>query len=216
VKPVFFASAAELAGWLERNHAKADELWVGFHKKASGKGGLTYSEALDEALCIGWIDGVRKGAGEERFTIRFTPRKAKSNWSAVNIRRAGELTKAGRMKPPGAAAFERRQRGPAPYSFENAPRALDAPSDEVLRSSPRALSFFEAQPPSYRRMTTFWVMSAKKEETRARRLRALVECSEKGAWIPPLRWAANAPGRRSASPGKKGGTARRRGAARRS
>lgn len=212
MKPVFFDSAAAFAEWLDRHGREAHELWVGFFKKGSGKGGLTYREALDEALCSGWIDGLRKGLDGERFTIRFTPRKPKSVWSAVNIRRASELAKAGRMKPPGAAAFERRQSGPAPYSFESAPRALDSASEKILRASPRALKFFEAQPPSYRRVTSFWVTSAKKEETRARRLRTLVECCEKGLWIPAMRWAANA---RGGKRGRRVTSSRRRAPARR-
>jgi uncharacterized protein YdeI (YjbR/CyaY-like superfamily) len=210
VKPIFFPSAAAFCAWLDRHGGDAGELLVGFYKKGSGKAGITYPEALDEALCSGWIDGLRKGADEERYTIRFTPRKPKSTWSAVNILRVGELTKAGRMKPAGVAAFERRQSGPAPYSFESAQRSLDAASAKVLRASPRARKFFEAQPPGYRRVASFWVMSAKQQETRARRLRALVECSEQGAWIPPLRWAANAPNRPRPPAAKRRGARRRK------
>lgn len=198
MKPIFFSSAAEFAAWLDTKGAAAGELWLGFFKKGSGRAGISYPEAVDEALCSGWIDGLRKSIDAASFMVRFTPRKPKSIWSAVNIRRAGELTKAGRMKRAGVAAFERRQAGPAPYSFESEPRVLDAAAEKILHASPRALAFFAAQPPSYRRVTSFWVMSAKKEETRARRLRILVESSENGSWIPALRWAANAPGSRSA------------------
>jgi uncharacterized protein YdeI (YjbR/CyaY-like superfamily) len=182
VKPVFFRSAKELASWL-------DEHGIGFHKKSSGKPGTTYREALDEALCSGWIDGVRKGIDESRFTVRFTPRKKKSIWSAVNIRRVGELVSAERMKPRGLAAFERRQGGPAPYSFESRPRELDAASAAALRRDARAQAWFDAQPPSYRRTATFWVMNAKLLATRERRLRTLIDCSRRGEPIPPLRWA---------------------------
>ena len=221
MKPTFFSSAAEFAAWLDFEGAKAGELWLGFFKKQSGREGMTYREALDEALCSGWIDGLRKSIDATCFMVRFTPRKRRSIWSAVNVRRAGELTKAGRMKAAGVAAFERRQAGPAPYSFESEPRALDAAAEKILRASPRALAFFAAQPPSYRRMTSFWVMSAKKEETRDRRLRILVESSEKGAWIPALRWAANAPGGKSArgarraAPHRRVTSARAKGPARR-
>ena len=165
----------------------AAELWIGFYKKDSGKAGITYREALDEALCCGWIDGIRKGVDEKRFRQRFTPRKTKSIWSAVNIRRAGELTAAGSMKPAGLAAFERRQSGPAPYSFES-PRELDAASATVLRRDARARAWFDAQPPSYRRLVSHWVMSAKQAATRERRLRTLIDSSRRGEPIPPLRW----------------------------
>jgi uncharacterized protein YdeI (YjbR/CyaY-like superfamily) len=208
VTATFFASAAAFAAWLERHGGEAEELWVGFYKKGSGKPGISYPEALDAALCCGWIDGVRKGIDEKRYAIRFTPRKAKSIWSAVNIRRAGKLTRAGKMKPAGAAALARRQSGPAPYSFESRPRTLDSACARVLRASPRAVKFLEAQPPSYQRVVTFWVMSAKQEETRARRLQTLIASSEQGLWVPPMRWASNAPGKRAAAPARRRGSAR--------
>jgi uncharacterized protein YdeI (YjbR/CyaY-like superfamily) len=187
VKPVYFRSAKELASWLREHGGSAAELWIGFYKKDSGKAGITYREALDEALCTGWIDGIRKGVDEKRFRQRFTPRRKKSIWSAINIRRVGELTAARRMKPAGLAAFERRQSGPAPYSFES-PRELDAAAALALRRDVRARAWFEAQPPSYRRTASFWVMSAKQEATRERRLRTLIDSSRRGEPIPPLRW----------------------------
>jgi uncharacterized protein YdeI (YjbR/CyaY-like superfamily) len=188
-EPVFFESGAAFRKWLGDHGASATEVWLGFHKKSLGRSGITYREALDEALCSGWIDGVRKSIDEGRFKIRFTPRKPKSIWSKVNIRRVRELMAAGRMKAAGLAAFERRQKGPAPYSFESAPRTLDRASEKLLRANRRAQTFFETQPPSYRRLVSFWVMSAKRAETRARRLRTLIDCCAAGEPIPPLRWA---------------------------
>jgi uncharacterized protein YdeI (YjbR/CyaY-like superfamily) len=179
MQPTYFRSSAEFHRWLEKNHGAAGELWVGFHKKSSGHPSITYSEALDEALCFGWIDGVRKSVDEGRYMIRFTPRKPKSKWSAVNIKRAGELKALGRMEPAGLAAFEGREQAKAGYSYEERPRELDSVCEERFRAHPKAWEFFQAQPPGYRRTVSFWVMSAKKEETRLRRLGQLIDGS---AW----------------------------------
>jgi uncharacterized protein YdeI (YjbR/CyaY-like superfamily) len=177
----FFSSSAELREWLERNHGRATELWIGFHKKQSRQGGITYAEAVDEALCFGWIDGIRKSIDDSSYTNRFTPRKPNSNWSAVNIKRAGELIAVGRMHPAGLAAFERRDRGrEEQYSYENDAWALDAASEEAFRADDRAWAFFQAQPPGYRRTASWWVMSAKRDETRRRRLATLIEDSRQG------------------------------------
>lgn len=187
-------SAAAFRRWLEKHHARATELWVAFRTRASGRQTLSYSDALDEALCFGWIDGVRRGAGEGRYVIRFTPRKPKSYWSAVNLRRAAALAEAGRMHPAGAAAFEARDRGPPRrYSFEAKPAAFAPARAQRLRARPDACDFFEAQTPSYRKTATFWVESAKQEETRERRFATLVACSAAGAYIPPLRWTKTPP-----------------------
>lgn len=167
--------------WLEKNHATARELWVGFYKKGSGRASVTYPEALDEALCFGWIDGVRKTVDAASYVQRFTPRRPRSNWSRVNIKRVSELKAAGRLAPPGVAAFA--QRDPArvdQYSFENAPRVLPPDYERTFSANARAWAFFQAQPPGYRRLAAFYVMSAKKEETRARRLKALIALSAKG------------------------------------
>jgi len=180
MQPTYFRSPTEFHRWLETNHSAAAELLVGFYKKSSGHPGITYSEALDEALCYGWIDGVRKSVDETRYTIRFTPRKPRSKWSAVNIKRAGELKDLDRMKPSGLAAFEGREQGKAGYSYEERPRELDSVYQEHFRAHPKAWEFFQAQPPGYRRTVSFWVMSAKKDETRLRRLGQLIEISEKG------------------------------------
>jgi len=146
---------------------------------------MTYRQALDEALCFGWIDGVRRSLDDSSFSVRFTPRKPKSAWSAVNIKRVGQLRAEGRMHAAGLAAFDARVK--SRYSYETRPRSLSAPYLKKLRANPRALRFFEAQPPWYRRTSAFWVMSAKQPETRARRLDALIAHSEQQRAIPPLR-----------------------------
>ena len=148
--------------------------------------GIGYKEALDEALCFGWIDGVRRALDEDSFVQRFTPRRPKSNWSAVNIKRAGELEAGGRMHPAGLAAFRARDRRKAPYSFESRAATLDAAFVKQLKARPRAWKFFESQPPGYRRITTFWIMSARKPETRASRFGVLLDCSRRGRRIPLL------------------------------
>ncbi|HVL70038.1 MAG TPA: YdeI/OmpD-associated family protein [Vicinamibacterales bacterium] len=186
--PRFFRAAAELRRWLERHHDREPELWVGFYRKDSGRGGLTYSEALDEALCFGWIDGVRKRFDEESYVQRFTPRQAKSYWSAVNTKRVEELKKAGRMHPAGLAAFERRDKGaPARYSFERAAAALGAEHERRFRTDAKAWAYFEAQAPWYRRVAVHWVTSAKRPETRERRLETLIRDSAAGRRISLVR-----------------------------
>jgi len=188
MKPAFFKSAADFRDWLARHHADARELLMGFYRKESGRGGITYPEALDEALSFGWIDGVRKRIDAESYTIRFTPRKPGSIWSAVNIQRVGELTARGLMKPPGLRVYaERDERKSRQYSYEREQAQLDPALDAALRANRKASSFFDAQPPGYRRTATFWVMSAKQEETRARRLAHLIERSASGVRIDLLR-----------------------------
>jgi len=179
--PIFFPSAAALRAWLEAHHDQAQELWIGFHKKSSGEKGITYSEALDEALCFGWIDGVRKRLDEARWTTRFTPRKPGSVWSQVNLKRAAELTRLGRMQPSGRREYEERDpKQTQRYSYEERPRQLDEAYEARFRENPKAWAFFAAQPPSYRRTASFWVLSAKQEETRLKRLAILIEGSERG------------------------------------
>ena len=186
--PVFFRSTAELRGWLAAHHARAAELWVGFHRKASGRGGLTYHEALDEALCFGWIDGVRKKLDEERWTIRFTPRKPKSYWSRVNVRRAEALVADRRMAPAGLKALEARERkAPGRYSFERKPEKLDPAQERRLVASGKAWDFFRAQPAWYQRTARWWVISAVREETRRKRLDTLLADSARGLWIAGVR-----------------------------
>jgi uncharacterized protein YdeI (YjbR/CyaY-like superfamily) len=179
VNPIFFETPDDLRRWLAGNHNSATEVWIGFYKKGSGLPSITYAQALDEALCFGWIDGVRYGIDARSFRQRFSPRTAKSNWSQVNIKRAHELMASGRMQPAGLKAFEARPQTAAQYSYENTTQ-LDEPYAGMLRTNEAAWSFFEAQPPSYRRVASFWVMSAKREETRLKRLQTLIEASEAG------------------------------------
>jgi len=184
MKVTYFTSPSQFRRWLDRYHDKESELWVGFHKKHSGKPSITYNEALDEALCFGWIDGVRKSVNETSYTIRFTPRKAKSIWSLVNIGHVERLKKLGRMKPSGQKAFAARdEKRSGVYSFENAPRKLDAAYEKKFKANKKAWAFFQSQPPGYQRIGRFFVMSAKQEETRLRRLDSLSSGSGKGLRI---------------------------------
>ena len=186
MKPTFFQSGDDFREWLEKHHADARELLVGFHRKKTGRG-ITYPEALDEALAYGWIDGVRRHIDEESYTIRFTPRKRDSIWSAVNIKRVKELIALQRMQPAGLRAFrERDERKTLQYSYEREHAALDSELETVLRANKKASVFFDAQPPGYRKLTTSWIMSAKKPETRARRLALLMERSANGMRIDLL------------------------------
>jgi uncharacterized protein YdeI (YjbR/CyaY-like superfamily) len=175
MNPVHFRSASAFRRWLQARHSGARELTVGFHNKASGKGGMAYSQALDEALCFGWIDGVRNRVDGDTYSIRFSPRKARSIWSLVNVRHARRLIAQGRMRPPGLAAFEAREAGrTGVYSFEQRPRDLPAPLKEAFRANRRAWVHWEAQPPGYRRTAIWWVVSAVREETRLVRLGRLI------------------------------------------
>ena len=186
----YFADKAAWRTWLARHHADAAELTLGLYKKGSGKTGITYAEALDEALCFGWIDGLRKAVDAERWTIRFTPRRPSSIWSAVNLKRYAALAEAGRVAPPGRAAYDAREpRRSGLYSYENRPAALDAHLERRFRADKKAWSFFQAQPPSYRRTAVWWVMSAKQPATRERRLAALLLDSGNGLRIKPMRKA---------------------------
>jgi uncharacterized protein YdeI (YjbR/CyaY-like superfamily) len=184
-QPVFFSSPAAFRRWLEKNHRTARELWVGFHKVHTGKPTLTWPQSVDAALCVGWIDGLRKSLGEDSYAIRFTPRKATSIWSNVNTRRVAELVKLGLMAPAGLAAFGLRDPERAGiYSFEAKgiakESAFDAPAERTFRARRNAWAFFESQPPGYRRVAVKWVMSAKRQETRARRLAQLIADSARG------------------------------------
>jgi uncharacterized protein YdeI (YjbR/CyaY-like superfamily) len=179
INPRFFATPEDFRQWLEEHHASASELWVGFYKVGSGKPSITWPESVDEALCVGWIDGIRKSIDDESYMIRFTPRKATSTWSAVNIKRMAELQSQGRVLPAGVKAFEKRtEKKSGIYAYEQRGSAeLDEASERQFREQKAAWEFFQAQPPWYRKTATWWVVSAKKEETRQRRLASLIESS---------------------------------------
>ncbi len=184
----FFKTPADLRKWFEKNHDKLAEQWIGFYKKASGKPSITWPESVDQALCFGWIDGVRKSIDDESYKIRFTPRKAKSIWSSVNIKRAGELKELGLMHPKGLAAFDNRdEKLTYQYSFERVAVELDKAYEKKFKRNKKAWDFFQSQPPSYRKPAFWWIMSAKQEETRLRRLDALIKDSEAGQRVGPLR-----------------------------
>ena len=181
MKAQFFKTPAQFRKWLAAHHATERELLVGFYKKASGTAGISYKEAVDEALCFGWIDGIKKRVDEARYTHRFTPRRASSAWSLVNARRVGELMALKRMAKPGLAAWERRDpKKTGIYSFERRPAAFDAALEREFKTRAAAWTFFRAQPPGYQRLMMFWVMSAKQEQTRRRRLATLIGKSAEG------------------------------------
>ena len=189
LKPTFFRSPAEFRAWLEENHQAKRELIVGFYKKASGRPSLTWPESVDAALCYGWIDGVRNSIDEISYTIRFTPRKLSSTWSAVNLKRVGELNRLGLMRPAGIAAFEARQGdNTAIYAYEQRQNAKLSPAYErQFQANKKAWEYFQAQPPWYRRTAGYYVISAKREETRQRRLAGLIQESQAGRAIRQLR-----------------------------
>lgn len=184
--PKFFKTPADFRAWLDKHHATKTELLVGFYTKSSGKPSLTWPESVDQALCYGWIDGIRKNAGEDAYTIRFTPRKPKSNWSAVNIRRVEELTKLGLMQPAGLKAFEARQEAKSgTYSYEQRHNVtLDPAQEKQFKANKKAWAYFQAQAPSYQKAALWWVVSAKQEATRQRRLETLIADSAAGRYVP--------------------------------
>jgi len=185
-KPKTFSSRAKLRAWLERNHARAAELNLRLFKVRARERGVTYRDALDEALCFGWIDGVRRAHDADSFTQRFSPRRRGSKWSQVNQRRMRELQAAGLVAAPGLAAWKAAPKKSAGYSFESKPVTLARSYLSQLKADTRAYSYFQQQAPWYRRTSSFWVMSAKQEETRQRRLEQLIACSAQGKPIAPL------------------------------
>lgn len=181
MEPLFFAVPNDLRKWFRQHHKEADELWVGYYRKDSGKPSVSWPESVDEALCVGWIDGIRKSVDHESYKIRFTPRRRGSIWSAVNIKRVEALTSEDRMKPEGLKAFQaRRENKSGIYSYEQRPTELEEPYQSILRTNKSAWEFFAAQPPSYRKMITWWIVSAKQEETRQKRLKKLIAASAVG------------------------------------
>jgi uncharacterized protein YdeI (YjbR/CyaY-like superfamily) len=190
VKPTFFATPADFRKWFEKNHDTAAELLVGFYKKKSGKPSISWPESVDEALCFGWIDGVRRSIDAESYSIRFTPRRARSIWSNVNTKRVAELTKQGRMHASGLAAYKARDpKRSGIYAFEQRQKdqELDPALEAKIRKNKKAWAFFEDQPPGYRRLMSVYVMSAKKEETRLRRLARLIKDSAAGQRVGILK-----------------------------
>jgi uncharacterized protein YdeI (YjbR/CyaY-like superfamily) len=186
VRPKAFRSRDAFRDWLEGNYDTATELLVRCFKSHSRERGVTYQEALDEALCFGWIDGVRRAIDEDTFSVRFTPRRPKSYWSTLNIRRADKLLQEGRMHAAGRAAFQSRDQKTQRYSFEHKPLRLQPDLEKKFRANRLAYDFFRIQAPWYRRTSIFWVMQAKREDTRARRLEELMTCCARGKPIKPL------------------------------
>ena len=188
MKPIFFKSPGEFRVWLDTKPRTCAELWVGFYRKSSGRPTITYPEAVDEALCFGWIDGVRKSVAGDAYMVRFTPRKPKSQWSTVNLKRAKALSDAGRMRAAGLDAFAGAKGQRPKYSYEQRHGASFSQEQERrFRAHAAAWNFFQNQPPWYRRTATFWVVSAKKEETRQRRLETLIADSGRGSPVGPLK-----------------------------
>lgn len=188
MKPLFFPTAARFRRWLEVHHASASELFVGFHRRASGKPSLTWPESVDEALCFGWIDGVRRRIDADSYSIRFSPRRDASIWSAVNIAKVEALERSGRMTDAGRAAFARRRENRSgTYSYEQRPQDLPPAYRRILDANPGAARDFDARPPWYRKTATWRVLSAKQEGTRLRRLAQLVDCHARGEAIVELR-----------------------------
>ena len=179
--PVFFKNPAEFRTWLEKHHATESELLVGYYKTNSGKQNMTWPESVDEALCFGWIDGIRRSVDEESYCIRFTPRKPNSIWSAINIAKIEVLTKKGLMQAAGLAAFAKfKPEKSAIYSFENEPKVLDDASEQTFKKNPEAWEFFQNQAPSARKLALHWIMTAKKAETKQSRLQRVIEdCAQR-------------------------------------
>jgi uncharacterized protein YdeI (YjbR/CyaY-like superfamily) len=181
MKRRFFKTQEDFRKWLEKNHETADELLVGFWKRGSGKRAMTWSESVDQALCFGWIDGVRRRVNDEAYTIRFTPRRANSIWSKINIDKIAELKTKDLMRSAGLAAFEKRKDAKsAIYSYENQPKEFAPEYEKRFQKNKKAWKFFEEQPPGYRRLMIFRVMSAKQEATRGKRLEELIAASAEG------------------------------------
>jgi uncharacterized protein YdeI (YjbR/CyaY-like superfamily) len=184
---IYFPSVEDFRTWLVDNHATVQEQWVGFFKKESGKPSITYPESVDEALCFGWIDGLRQKIDDEAYRVRFTPRKPGSTWSTVNIKRVEELTALGRMLPSGLAAFElRKEKAFGEFTYDNRSPEMPEPYAGLLEQNTAAWAYYQAQPPSYRKVVNWYVVAAKKEETRLKRLAELIDCCAAGRMIPAM------------------------------
>lgn len=187
-KPLFFETPDEFRAWLEKNHNKKDVKWIGYYKVATGKPSMTWEESVREALCFGWIDGLRKSIDDESYKIRFTPRRPNSHWSDKNIRMVEELIAEGKMKEPGLKKFKNRtEKNSNRASFEQESVKLKEEYEKQIRQNKKAWEFFEELAPGYTKTSIHWVMSAKREDTRQRRLKILIESCEKGEKIPLLR-----------------------------
>ncbi|MGE5449436.1 MAG: YdeI/OmpD-associated family protein [Bacteroidales bacterium] len=177
--PIFFSNTAEFRKWLEENHQSASEVLIGYYKVKTGKPSMNWSDSVDEALCYGWIDGVRRSIDEQSYYNRFTPRRSKSNWSRVNIEKVERLIAQGRMQPAGLAAFEKRAQARSEiYSYENPPDQLSGELEAIFKQHPQAWEFFLSQAPSYKKTRIYWVMSAKQKTTQLSRLTKLIAASE--------------------------------------
>ena len=186
----FFKNSAEFRQWLHDHHEKESELWLGYYKKNSGKANYTWSETVDQALCYGWIDGIRKSIDEDRYMIRFTPRKPKSIWSAVNIKKIKELKEKGLMQAAGLAAYAKKEANRSNvYSFEQEELKLDEVYLKQIKANKQAWEYFQSLSPSYTKSTIWYVMSAKREATRQKRIQLLVDCCEKGEKLPQFKWS---------------------------
>lgn len=189
MEPCYFANPTELKKWFQAHFNKDRELWIGYYKKKSGEPSVTWPESVDEALCFGWIDGIRKSIDEDRYMIRFTPRKPKSNWSQVNIKRIKALIKEGRVHKSGMEIYKKREVSKSrSYSFEQVSLKLIPEYEQIFTKNDKAWKFFQAQVPSYRKPCIQWVMSAKQEETRLKRLNTLITDSAEERFIAPMRW----------------------------
>ncbi len=188
--PRFFRTQAGLRAWFEKNHDAGGELWVGYYKKGTGLPSVTWPESVDAALCFGWIDGLKKSVDQKSYTLRFTPRRKRSHWSARNLGRMKELIAEGLVAEPGLAAYERRDRRNEKQASYEQSGEMSLPSEYEgrLKANPAAWEYFRNARPSYRKQVIWWIVSAKREDTRRRRLGILIESCAEGDVIPPLRW----------------------------
>ena len=187
--PLFFEQPDDFRKWLEENHDSQSELWVGYYKKASGVRSVNWPKSVDQALCFGWIDGIRKSIDETRYKIRFTPRKSRSHWSHVNIKKVEDLKKLGLMQPSGLKAFKKREeKRSRKASYEQKNVVLERKYENLFKANKSAWNYFTTQSPTYQKQTIWWIMSARKEETRMSRLDILIKSSEEKQVVPPLRW----------------------------
>lgn len=187
MKLVFFPTQKDLRKWFEKNHKKEKELIAGYYKVSSGKPSITWSQSVDEALCFGWIDGIRRSVDEESYCIRFTPRNPKSNWSAINIKKVEDLTKLGLMKPEGLQAFDlRKEKKSKIYAYENSEVLFNKTFEKQFKANKKAWGFYQTTTPTYRKVTTRWVMSAKQESTKLKRLNELINDCAAGKCIKAM------------------------------